>query len=63
MSISPFLRCSDITNSLAFYTSTLDFKVVQAPDPEAFMSMHTYLKREDSFAHLSQHSGDGVLAM
>ena len=62
MSIQPFLKCSDIKVSLNFYTNLLDFKVVQAPDPdpEAFMSMYAYLKREESFIHFSQHAGDGV---
>ena len=62
MSIEPFLKCSDIKVSLNFYTNLLDFKVVQAPDPdpEAFMSMYAYLKRGESFIHLSQHAGDGV---
>ena len=62
MSIAPFLKCSDIKSSLNFYTNLLDFNVVQAPDldPEAFMSMYAYLKREESFIHLSQHAGDGV---
>ena len=62
MSIAPFLKCSDIKKSLSFYTNLLDFKVVQAPDPdpEAFMSMYAFLKREESFIHLSQHAGDGV---
>ena len=62
MSIEPFLKCSDIKVSLNFYTNLLDFKVVQAPDPdpEAFMSMYAYLKREESSIHLSQHAGDGV---
>lgn len=62
MGIAPFLRCSDIKISLDFYTSLLDFSVVQAPDPdpEAFMSMYACLKREESFVHLSQHAGDGV---
>lgn len=62
MSIAPFLRCSEINNSLNFYTNLLDFEVVQAPDPdpEAFMSMYAFIKREDSFVHLSQHAGDGI---
>ncbi len=30
------------------------------PDPESFMSMYAYLKREDSDVHLSQHAGDGA---
>ena len=62
MSIAPFLKCSDIKSSLNFYTNLLDFNVVQAPDPdpEVFMSMYAYLKREESFIHLSQHAGDGV---
>lgn len=62
MSISPFIKCKDIKDSLRFYTNLLDFKVVQAPDPdpEAFMSMYAFLEREASFVHLSQHAGDGV---
>ena len=62
MSIEPFIKCSDIKVSLDFYTKLLDFKVVQAPDPDpkSFMSMHAFLERDESFVHLSQHSGDGV---
>lgn len=62
MSIAPFIKCSDIKKSLKFYTTFLDFIVVQAPDPnpETFMSMYARLKRENSHIHLSQHTGDGV---
>lgn len=62
MCVEPFLRCSNIEVSLNFYTSLLDFVVVQAPDPDpdTFLSMCAYLKRENSFIHLSQHAGDGV---
>ena len=61
MSIQPFIKCSQIKESLAFYTEMLDFKVRQAPDPdpESFMSMYAFLGREGGFVHLSQHSGDG----
>ncbi len=62
MSIEPFVKCSDIKTSLNFYTNLLDFTVVQAPDPdpESFMSMYAYLRRDGSGIHLSQHAGDGV---
>ncbi len=62
MSIAPFLKCSDISVSLNFYTNILDFKIVEAPDPdpETFMSMYAYLTREEGFVHLSQHAGDDV---
>jgi len=62
MSIEPFIKCSKIKKSLDFYTETLDFKVVRAPDadPESFMSMYAFLEREGGFVHLSEHSGDGV---
>lgn len=62
MSIEPFIKCSDIKTSLKFYSGTLDFKVIQAPDPnpEAFLSVYAFLEREGSFVHLSEHSGDGV---
>lgn len=62
MSIEPFIKCSQIKTSLAFYSELLDFTVVQAPDPdpESFLSMYAFLQREGSFIHLSQHSGDGV---
>lgn len=62
MSLEPFIKCSDIQVSLEFYTKVLDFDVVQAPDPEpeSFMSMYAFLKRGDSYLHLSQHAGDGV---
>ncbi len=66
MSIQPFIRCSDITVSLPFYTQILDFKILQAPDPDpaSFMSMYAFLEREENEnhdrVHLSQHAGDGV---
>lgn len=62
MSIEPFIKCSQIKASLAFYTEILDFKVVQAPDPDptSFMSVYAFLERGGSHAHLSEHSGDGV---
>jgi len=62
MSIEPFIRCSDIKTSLHFYSQILDFKVIQAPDPdpEAFLSVYAFLEREGSFVHISEHSGDGV---
>lgn len=62
MSIQPFIRCSDITISLPFYTEVLDFKILQAPDPDptTFMSMYAFLEREGDRVHLSQHTGDGV---
>jgi catechol 2,3-dioxygenase-like lactoylglutathione lyase family enzyme len=63
MSIEPFIKCSDIKASFAFYTEVLDFKVVRAPDadPQSFMSMYAFLERDGSFVHLSAHAGDGVL--
>lgn len=61
MSIQPFIRCSDISKSLAFYTQILDFIILQAPDPnpESFMSMYAFLERRGHRVHLSQHAGDG----
>ena len=66
MSIQPFIRCSDITVSLPFYTEVLDFSILQAPDPDptSFMSMYAFLERVEDDSqdrvHLSQHAGDGV---
>ena len=62
MSIQPFIKCSKIKESLAFYTEILDFEVIQAPDPDpdAFLSAYAFLEREGSFVHLSEHAGDGV---
>ncbi len=62
MTITPFIKCSDIKESLTFYTTVLDFKVAQAPDPdpESFMSMYALLQRNEHHLHLSQHAGDGV---
>ena len=62
MSIQPFIKCSQIKASLAFYTEILDFNVVQAPDPDpnAFLSVYAFIERDGSFVHLSEHSGDGV---
>ncbi|MBT0964217.1 bleomycin resistance protein [Denitromonas iodatirespirans] len=62
MSIEPFIKCSNIKVSCSFYTETLDFKIIRAPDPDpqSFMSMYAFLERDGSFVHLSEHSGDGV---
>lgn len=62
MSIEPFIKCSDIHESLVFYTDILDFKVLRSPDsdPASFMSKYAFLGREGSFVHLSAHAGDGV---
>jgi len=61
MPIEPFIRCSDIANSLDFYTNVLDFEVIQAPDSntESFMSRYCLLKRDGYLVHLSSHSSDG----
>ncbi len=62
MSIEPFIKSSNIKTSLEFYSDILDFKVIQAPDPnpEDFLSVYAFLEREGSFVHISEHSGDGV---
>ena len=62
MSIEPFIKCSDINETMKFFTELLDFEAIQPPDPDpnAFLSMYAFLKREGSGLHLSQHAGDGV---
>ena len=62
MSIEPFIKCSDISESLRFYSQILDFKVLQAPssDTESILSLYAYLEREGGGVHLSAHAGDGV---
>ena len=62
MAIEPFIKCSDVSRSLTFYTETLDFRVVQAPDadPTSFMSKYALIERGGCLVHLSSHSGDGV---
>lgn len=62
MSIEPFIKCSDMTRSLAFYSELLDFDVSVPPDPDptAFMSKYAQLVRDGSMVHLSSHAGDGV---
>ena len=62
MSIQPFIKCSDISVSVPFYSDILDFNVLRAPDldPESFMSMYSLLERNGDRVHLSSHSGDGV---
>ena len=62
MPIEPFIKCSDITASLRFYTAVLDFSIRQPPDPDpqAFMSMYALIERAGSLVHLSAHAGDGA---
>lgn len=62
MAIVPFIKCSDISTSLKFYTEILDFTVRSAPDPDPIShgSKHALLEREGCFVHLSGHEGDGV---
>ena len=62
MSVQPFIKCSDMTRSLAFYSELLDFDVNVPPDPDptAFMSKYAQLMRDGSIVHLSAHAGDGV---
>ena len=62
MSVEPFIKCSDMTRSLEFYSKLLDFEVRVPPDPDpaAFMSKYAQLVRDDSVVHLSAHAGDGV---
>ncbi len=62
MPIEPFIKCSNLKTSLAFYTAVLDFTVIVAPDPnpEAFMSRYSLIGREGGLVHLSSHSNDGA---
>jgi len=62
MSIQPFIKCSDIQTSVAFYSEILDFNILRTPDsdPESIMSMYSLLERNGDCVHLSSHSGDGV---
>lgn len=57
MAIEPFIKCSDITQSLKFYTEILDFTVISPPhpDPEKFESRHAVLEREGDRIHLDSH--------
>lgn len=59
MSIEPFLDCRDISFSVEFYTKTLDFELVVAPDPdpEEFNSKYAALSRDGDILHLSSHRG------
>lgn len=62
MSIEPFIKCSDISRSLDFYTGVLDFSILQPPDtdPNSFMSKYSLIERNACRVHLSSHEGDGA---
>ncbi len=62
MPVEPYIRCSDIQYSIAFYTKILDFtlKMPPDPDPASYDAKHCMLERDGSLVHLSSHSGDGV---
>src|SRR5215813_13660619 len=59
MSLIPTFRCRSMRQSLAFYTSILDFERVDGddePDDPSF----SVLAREGGHLFLSSHGGDGV---
>lgn len=62
MSIEPFVKCSNVADSIAFYCEILDFEVQTRPDPDptAFMSKYGSISRQGALVHLSAHAGDGV---
>lgn len=62
MTIEPFIKCSEISESLSFYTEILDFEIQVPPDSDknAFMSKYALLQRGESLVHLSSHEGDGA---
>jgi catechol 2,3-dioxygenase-like lactoylglutathione lyase family enzyme len=60
MSLIPLIKCTDMKESVSFYTKILDFEHIGTwPDEEASPSF-TILKRNDYELHLSSHAGDGV---
>lgn len=58
MAIIPTVRCSKIRQSLTFYTSVLDFELVDGDDDLADASF-CVLSREEGRLFLSSHRGDG----
>jgi len=58
MAIIPTVRCSNVRESLAFYTSILDFLHVGRDDDLADPSV-TVVSRDGSLLLLSSHKGDG----
>lgn len=59
MAIIPTLRCRNMRQSLAFYSSVLDFERVDGDD-ELNDPSFSVLAREGSHLYLSSHRGDGV---
>lgn len=62
MPVEPITKCSNMTESVRFYTEVLDFGISQPPDPDptAFMSKYAELIRDGDVLHLSAHAADGV---
>lgn len=58
MSIIPTVRCSNMRQSLAFYTGVLDFERVGGDDAPADPSF-AVLSRDGERLFLSSHRGDG----
>jgi catechol 2,3-dioxygenase-like lactoylglutathione lyase family enzyme len=58
MAIIPTVRCSNMRQSLAFYTSVLDFELVGGDDELADPSF-CVLSRDGGRLFLSSHRGDG----
>lgn len=65
MSIEPFIKSSDISSSIRFYTEVLDFtvKVPPDPNPSSHDSKHAILERDGSCVHLSSHADDSVFGI
>jgi catechol 2,3-dioxygenase-like lactoylglutathione lyase family enzyme len=58
MAIIPTVRCSNMRQSLAFYTNVLDFELVGGDNDSADPSF-SVLSRDGGRLFLSSHRGDG----
>lgn len=59
MNIVPTLRCKDMRESLSFYTTILDFHLMETWPESATIPSYSILVRENAELHLSTYSGDG----
>lgn len=59
MKVIPIIKCSSVDESISFYTTILDFKLV-GRWPGTGDPAYGVIQKDEVEVHLSSHSGDGA---